>query len=210
MASGFRCKSAGVDPGLVIGLGDVTDSFRAVGGLSGHRLAAGRTDLRTNRSLPNRYSSNARWERGSAAQIIWFWRKIAAAQETSWVAGCPQDIGAALTGRLLADSGLGPLAALSPRPAPRLSSSVLSSGKDAWSSTPGGSCAPTPARKPPRSTTTTTPAPVCSPLPWRAALPATPASASPTRRIPPTASSTQASQRSPTPEPASRPATLGP
>jgi len=38
----------------------------------------------------------------------------------------------------------------------------------------------TPARKPPRSTTTTTSAPACSLPPWSAALPVTPASASPT------------------------------
>jgi hypothetical protein len=55
-----------------------------------------------------------------------------------------------------------------------------SAGKDASSNTPGGSCALTPARKPQRSTTTTTRAPESSPQPWQAARPATPASASPT------------------------------
>jgi len=66
------------------------------------------------------------------------------------------------------------------RPWTPCSSRRRSGGKDAWSSTPGGSSAPIPARKPPRSTTTTTCAPACSPPPWQAAHPATPASASPT------------------------------
>ena len=35
VASGFRCKWAGVVPGFVIRLGDGTDSFAAVGGLAG-------------------------------------------------------------------------------------------------------------------------------------------------------------------------------
>ena len=35
VASGIRCKSAGVVPGFMIRLGDGTDSFGAVGGLAG-------------------------------------------------------------------------------------------------------------------------------------------------------------------------------
>jgi len=35
VASGIRCKSAGVVPGFMIRLGDRTDSFAAVGGLAG-------------------------------------------------------------------------------------------------------------------------------------------------------------------------------
>ena len=50
MASGFRCKSAGVVPGFMISLGDGTDSFAAVGGLAAGDCAraelAGRVEQR--------------------------------------------------------------------------------------------------------------------------------------------------------------------
>jgi hypothetical protein len=58
----------------------------------------------------------------------------------------------------------------SPHPSP---------SKDAWSSTSAESCAPTPAKPPPKYTTTTTSTPAYSPPRWPNAHPATSASASP-------------------------------
>ena len=60
------------------------------------------------------------------------------------------------------------------------SSPPQSDGKDDSSSTPGASCAPTPARPRPKSTTTTTPLPAGSLQHWPGAPPDTPASASQT------------------------------
>jgi hypothetical protein len=60
------------------------------------------------------------------------------------------------------------------------SSPRRSLSKGAWSSTPGGSCVPTPAKPLPKSTTTTTPPRACSPHRWLNAPPDTPASDSPT------------------------------
>ena len=58
--------------------------------------------------------------------------------------------------------------------------------KGAWSSMPGGYCAPTPAKPRPKSMTTTTPPPACSPHRWPNAPPDIPASDSLTPAASPT------------------------
>lgn len=70
---------------------------------------------------------------------------------------------------LVVATGPTPTRALTARPWTPRSSPPRSGGKDAWSSTQDGSCAPTQARTPPRSTTITTPRLVSSPRPWPAA-----------------------------------------